>query len=149
MNETLQSSKFLFQRLLQIQTTNAAFICLNLEATAFLCSLMWWNIIIIISYFAKLVRNEQFGAPVEMFLSSQKKTFFFFSSCWCSYTCTNHCLTKHSGLHRLPHKHVVAIVTAVNSPVLPAVLSRALTVTSENILSLKISFIWTEFGAEL
>lgn len=46
----------------------------------------------------------------------------------------------HSGLS---HTHVAAMVTAVNSPVLPAVPSRELTVTSEKMLLLKISFIWT------
>lgn len=76
-----------------------------------------------ISYLAKLVNS---GACIKCFLSSVEKHRLLFLL-GLLHTGSANTLMQ-SGLSRT---HVVAVVTAINRPVLPAVLSRKLTVTSE------------------
>lgn len=132
-------------RILQIMWTNAAVFDLKLEVIMSLCT--FWSdwIIFPFHFWQNWSEMNKLGAKMFPHHHIKEKTTFFFNL-----AIANPGLTKHSRPHvNLSHTHAGAMVTAVNSLVLLAVLSRELTVTSENISLLKISFIWTEFGAEL
>lgn len=138
LNQTLESSEVLFQGLLRTKTTDAAW-----RPLSCILYLLYFTI----SFPPHIWQNWSAlsSSTLKCFLPTQKKKFFLLL------LVLNRRIPKHSRPHvGLSRTRAVAMVTAVNSPVQPAVLSMELTVTSEHHvikIIIYLNRVWCRAGA--